>query len=113
MSLLVIFGSIFCSTLFHFLSWNKAKNILIIFTVLIVILIGAGIAPRYLLDKLQDSYEDRAKVNWLTNNVIVLLGAGTQKLLSDIEPTLFSYGRISETARLYNGCVQNSTECYC
>jgi len=111
MSLLVIFGSIFCSIFFHFLRWNKAKNILFIFIVLTVILIGVGIAPGYLLDKLQDSYEDRTKVNWLTNNVIVLLGAGTQKLKSGIEPTLFSYGRISETARLYNDCVQNSTEC--
>lgn len=68
---------------------GKAKNILLIFIVLTVILIGVGIAPRYLLDKLQDSYEDRTKVSWLTNNVIVLLGAGTQKLQSGIEPSVF------------------------
>ena len=111
MRLLIIFASIFCTTLFHFLRWNKAKNTLLVFIVLIVMLIGTGIAPGYLLDKLQDSYEDRTKVNWLTNNVIVLLGAGTQKLQSGIEPTFFSYGRISETARLYNDCVQNFTEC--
>lgn len=111
MSLLVIFGSILCFVIFHFLRWNKAKNILLIFIVLTVILIGVGIAPRYLLDKLQDSYEDRTKVSWLTNNVIVLLGAGTQKLQSGIEPSLFSYARISETVRLYKNCVQSSTEC--
>ena len=75
-------------------------------------LIGTGIAPGYLLDKLQDSYEDRTNVNWLTHNVIVLLGAGTQKLQGSIEPTLFSYARISETVRLYNDCAQSATECH-
>ncbi|NOQ14801.1 MAG: YdcF family protein [Methyloprofundus sp.] len=112
MSLLVIFASIFCTTLFHFLRWNKAKNTLLVFIVLIVILIGTGIAPGYLLDKLQESYADRTKVNWLTYNVIVLLGAGTQKLTRGIEPTLFSYARISETVRLYNDCAQNATDCH-
>lgn len=111
MSLFVIFASTCCSILFHFLRWIKARNILSVFIVLTMILIGVGIAPRYLLDKLQDGYEDRTKVNWVTNNVIVLLGAGTQKIQSGIEPSLFSYGRISETARLYNDCVQSSTEC--
>ena len=47
----------------------------------------------------------------MSNNVIVLLGAGTQKLQNGIEPTFFSYGRISESARLYNDCVQHFTKC--
>lgn len=111
MSLLVIFVGIFCCVLFNFLKWNKAKNILTGFIVLIIILIGVGIAPNYLLTKLQNSYENRAKVDWLSNNAIILLGAGTQKIKNDIEPTFFSYGRISETARLYNDCIKNSAKC--
>ena len=73
--------------------------------------IGVGIAPKYLLDKLQDGYENRMEINWLKNNVIVLLGAGTEKLESGIEPTFFSYSRISETARLYNDCAQSFMNC--
>ncbi|BCG63193.1 MAG: hypothetical protein methR_P0887 [Methyloprofundus sp.] len=112
MSLLVIFGCIFCSVVFHFLKWNTAKHTLYLFLSTLVILIGVGLAPRYLLDKLQDSYEDRGQISWLSNNVIVLLGAGTKKLQNDLEPTWFSYGRISETTRLYNDCIQSGTACH-
>jgi len=111
MSLIVIFGGILGCILAYVFKWNKRKKVLLIAVVLLVTSIGVGIAPRYLLNKLQDGYENRMEINWLNNNVIVLLGAGTEKLQSGIEPTFFSYSRISETARLYNDCAQSFMKC--
>ncbi|NOQ64133.1 MAG: YdcF family protein [Methyloprofundus sp.] len=112
MSLLVIFTSFFCGLLCQYFKWHKAKNMLFAGIALAMILMGVGIAPNYLLTKLQAPYEERAKINWLTDNVIVLLGASTQALESGIEPSFFGYGRLTETVRLYKDCVQHSTQCH-
>ncbi|NQY22114.1 MAG: YdcF family protein [Campylobacteraceae bacterium] len=111
MSLLIVFIGVFLCFLFNYFKWNKTKNILSIFIIIIVILVGVGIAPKYLLTKLQSSYDNKIKVNWLNNNGIILLGAGTQKVKNGIEATFFSYGRIYETVRLYNNCIKYSDKC--
>ncbi|WP_157657632.1 hypothetical protein [Burkholderia ubonensis] len=52
------------------------------------------------------AYTVNPTIEWSKRNAIVLLGAGTEKIVrSDIiEPGMFSYPRIVKSVALYSGC---------
>ncbi|WP_299005737.1 YdcF family protein [uncultured Shewanella sp.] len=95
------------------LGWRKIRFGLAILALVLFILVGSGIAPRYLLNDLQQDYQVKPNVKWRENNVIILLGAGTIKLASsDVEPPFFAYGRIIETAIQYKRCDKTKGACW-
>ncbi|PSU44620.1 YdcF family protein [Photobacterium frigidiphilum] len=97
----------------YLMRWRKASFCLSFFLVVIFAFIGTGVIPQYLLERLQVNYEVKPVIHWTSKNAIVLLGAGTQKIKNHqiIEPTFFSYSRISETASQYNSCEVTNQIC--
>lgn len=43
--------------------------------------------------------------------MIVVLGAGAEKIAYSVEPAMFSYARVVEAARLYSSCRKTGGEC--
>jgi uncharacterized SAM-binding protein YcdF (DUF218 family) len=74
---------------------------------------GCGPLPIWLLAQLQSGYATTAPVSWGQRNAIVLLGAGSVRLAgsSEVEASLFAYGRISKAAELYRECRRAGREC--
>lgn len=104
-----------CLILFaSMLHWRKIRFGFVVLSLAFFILVGSGIAPRYLLDGLQQNYQVKPNVEWRENNVIILLGAGTIKVPQshEIEPPFFAYGRIAETAIQYQRCYQTKAVCW-
>ncbi|WP_299495180.1 YdcF family protein [uncultured Shewanella sp.] len=94
--------------------YRKSAYGLSILTVILFFLIGNGVVPRYLLMQLQQDYQRKPNLQWASHNVIILLGAGTIKIpgTGEVEPPLFAYGRIVETAVQYQDCHQSKQECW-
>ncbi|WP_298770097.1 YdcF family protein [uncultured Shewanella sp.] len=96
------------------LRWRKTRYMLVLLTLVLFFGVGTGVAPRYLLNALQQDYQVKPNVSWRENNVIILLGAGTVKVprTHDVEPPFFAYGRITETAIQYQYCQQTKSVCW-
>jgi uncharacterized SAM-binding protein YcdF (DUF218 family) len=94
------------------LHYRRISLILQGLTLLLFLMITTGVIPFYLLQNLQKPYEEKTSVTWKNANAIILLGSGTIKIAeNNIQPTIFSYGRIYETAQLYFSCKQSSEHC--
>lgn len=70
----------------------------------VVVAIGCGPVPAWLLDSLEKPFEDEPQIAWGTRNAIVLLGAGTFRTGKTVEPGIFSYPRLVEAAQIYQAC---------
>ncbi|MCL1125037.1 YdcF family protein [Shewanella surugensis] len=97
----------------YFIRWRGIFYSLLFITLALFLLVGTGIIPQYLLDKLQQDYRLKPEVQWQKNNAIILLGAGTQKIpyTHQIEPPFFAYGRLSETVIQYQLCQRSKQVC--
>jgi len=77
--------------------------------------IGDGWVPNVLIKPLESPYYTLLGPEWGTRNAIVLLGAGTTELpwrnKKIVYPTLISYSRIQEAARLYFSCKETGNGC--
>ncbi|MGC3836149.1 YdcF family protein [Moritella viscosa] len=111
MSLLLISLLIIICLLLRFFNFHRTKSIVLCCIILLTALISIGVVPKYLLDKLQQDYVANPPIHWQENNAIILLGAGLEKVGNNIEPPFHSFGRIYETARLYNECVDSAQQC--
>jgi uncharacterized SAM-binding protein YcdF (DUF218 family) len=74
---------------------------------------GCGPLPFWLLGRLQAPFLVRPAIVWAPRNAIVLLAAGSVPVPADsqVEPTLFAYGRIVEAVALYHACKQSGNDC--
>ncbi|HEX7815020.1 YdcF family protein [Dyella sp.] len=78
----------------------------------VLLLAACGPLPAWLLARLQSPYAWRVQGPWAQRNVIILLGAGTDRLdRSSLEPALFAQGRVSMAARLYGACHREGRDC--
>lgn len=77
----------------------------------LVMAVGCGVVPAWLLDSLEKPFENKPHVAWGTRNAIVLLGAGTFRVGQNVEPGLFSYPRLVEAAQLYQACRKSDSDC--
>ncbi len=76
------------------------------------LLIGCGMAPRWLLGRLQGPYTAQPAPTWAPRNAIVLLTAGQVAVTrTDVEPGLMGFSRIVQTAALYHDCRQAKVIC--
>ncbi|MEO8986649.1 MAG: YdcF family protein [Rhodanobacter sp.] len=80
--------------------------------VLLSVLVGCGVLPRLLLQRLQAPYALRPALDWAPHNAIVLLTGDSIDVPGDqVEPSMSAYGRISEAAVLYHACRQAQVSC--
>ncbi|MEO6799345.1 MAG: YdcF family protein [Rhodanobacter sp.] len=96
------------------LHWRRCSRTLLVLALLVLLAVGCGPLPNWLLSRLQADVALEAPVVWGQRNVIVLLGAGTVRVAGtgQVEPSLFAYGRIDKTAALYHACrLQAAREC--
>ncbi|MFT4197083.1 MAG: YdcF family protein [Pseudoxanthomonas sp.] len=71
----------------------------------LLLLFGCGPVTGWMLDGLQRGLADD-NARWAERNVIVLLGAGTQRTPDGVEPSLFAHARIAKAAQLWQACRQ-------
>ncbi|OWT74526.1 MULTISPECIES: YdcF family protein [unclassified Achromobacter] len=93
------------------LKWRRTSRGLGLVAIALLLALGCGPVPAWLLEHLQSAYAVKPPVAWNTRNAIVLLGAGTESVAGAAEPGVFSYARIVEAAGLYNDCRKAATDC--
>lgn len=95
------------------LKWRRCSRALLVLAVILLLAVGCGPLPIWLLTPLQSDYAADAPIAWGQRNAIVLLGAGTVRVANgdQVEASLFAYGRISKTAALYRACRQSGHTC--
>ena len=80
--------------------------------VLLLVVVGCGMLPRLLLQRLQAAYVVRPTLGWAPHNAIVLLtGDSIQIPGGEVEPSRGAYARISEAAVLYHDCQRAQVGC--
>jgi uncharacterized SAM-binding protein YcdF (DUF218 family) len=95
------------------LKWRRCSRVLLALAVVLLLAVGCGPLPIWLLTQLQSGYAADAPIAWGQRNAIVLLGAGTVRVAGSgqVEASLFAYGRIGKAAALYRACRQSSNAC--
>jgi len=95
------------------LKWRRCSRALLVMAVALLLAVGCGLLPTWLLTRLQSDVAADAPIAWGQRNAIVLLGAGTVRVANGgpVEASLFAYGRISKTAALYRACRQSGNAC--
>lgn len=93
--------------------WKRCSRTLALLAVVVLLLVGCGPVPVWLLHRLQSQPVADTPVTWGQRNVIVLLGAGTVRPPANaaLEPSLFAYGRIDKAAALYHACRRARSFC--
>ena len=73
---------------------------------------GFGVFSSLLLKHLE-SYPTLSQPHWKKTNAIIILGGGTvsTSLVGVVKPTILSYSRIYEAARLYLSCQKTHATC--
>lgn len=90
---------------------RRAARGLAAVSAVLVVVVGCGAVPAWLLDSLDKPFENEARIQWGARNAIVLLGAGTFRVGGRVEPSLFSYPRVVEAAQLYQACRKSNGDC--
>jgi uncharacterized SAM-binding protein YcdF (DUF218 family) len=116
MTFIILFILIAAGCILTILHWRRLGRLLYVLALILFIAIGTGFLPKYLLNDLQSPYAASAAVaetQWPAQNLIVLLGAGTEQVppASGIEVSTFAYGRVAKTAALYAACKKSATQC--
>ncbi|HTV84091.1 MAG TPA: YdcF family protein [Dyella sp.] len=95
------------------LRWRRCRWFLYGLALVLFLSAGCGPLPACLLDHLQAPYAKRPDIAWASRNAIVLLGAGTTRVVEggSVEPTLFANGRMLEAYALYHACKQSGGDC--
>ncbi|MDY7578065.1 YdcF family protein [Herbaspirillum sp. RTI4] len=103
----------FFATIFHTMKWRFVSRTLFASIFILFMGIGCGIVPQWLLEELQSPIEEMPPIRWGSVSNIILLGGGTEKLLSTgkVEAGTFGYGRIAKTAALYTSCKKSGGDC--
>jgi uncharacterized SAM-binding protein YcdF (DUF218 family) len=88
------------------LRWRRCSRALLALALLLLLAVGCGPLPNWLLARLQADYVVDAPIAWGQRTVIVLLGAGTVRVAGSdrVEASLFAHGRIDKAAALYREC---------
>ncbi|KWA08205.1 YdcF family protein [Burkholderia territorii] len=113
MTLIIIIAASAIATCCVALNWRRAGRTLYTVSFILFLGVGCGPIPGWLLTNLQSAYAVNPTIEWSKHNAIVLLGAGTEKIVQAnvIEPGTFSYPRIVKAAELYNECRKTGADC--
>ncbi|KRE87108.1 hypothetical protein ASG75_02870 [Rhodanobacter sp. Soil772] len=101
------------ATVLALLKRRRCSRVLLALALILLLAVGCGPLPIWLLARLQSGYATTAPISWGQRNAIVLLGAGSVRVAGSgkIEASLFAYGRISKAAELYRECRRAGREC--
>lgn len=110
MALNVLLLLIVLALVLAFLRWRRCSRALLALALTVLLAVGCGPLPSWLLVQLQSDYAAQPPMAWGQRNAIVLLGAGTIRVVDTgkVEAELFAYGRIDKAAALYRQCRQAS-----
>ena len=108
MALNVLLLLIVLALVLAFLQWRRCTRALLALALIVLLAVGCGPLPSWLLVQLQSDYAAQPPMVWGQRNAIVLLGAGTIRVVDtgQVEAGLFAYGRIDKAAALYHRCRQ-------
>lgn len=92
--------------------WRRLCGVVVLLAVSLLVLVGCGVLPRWLLQQLQAPYAVRPALAWAPHNAILLLTGNSIYVPHDkVEPSMSAFGRITEAAVLYRACRQAKVEC--
>ncbi|HEY9512822.1 MAG TPA: YdcF family protein [Rhodanobacter sp.] len=92
--------------------WRRSSGVLLVVALALVVLVGCGLVPKWLLTNLQAPYATRPALVWAPHNAIVLLtGAASRVPNGGEEPGVGAYGRIVQAATMYRDCKRSGTVC--
>ena len=113
MTLNVLLILILLAMLLALLKWRRCSRVLLALAVILLLAVGCGPVPTWLMARLQSAYAVPASVTWGQRNAIVLLGAGTVQVAGsgNVEASLLAYGRINKAAALYRACRSSGGQC--
>ncbi len=114
MSTKFIFLFLLLSASLGIVNYKKTSLIISLFAIISYLVVGDGLFPAYLLHNLQTPYSQATYPSWKKTNTLLLLGAGTSKVPGShmIKPSILSFSRIMETAKLYRGCKLTQVSCH-
>lgn len=93
------------------LKWWRTGTVVCAALAIYVLSVGCGPLAGWFTESLQSGLARKQSVAWGDRNVIVVLGAGAEKIAHSVEPAMFSYARVVEAARLYSNCRKTNEEC--
>lgn len=112
MSLDVLIVLVLLGLALRALKWRRTGGVTLGLAVLLFLMTGCGLLPAWLLQSLQGPYAQRPAIAWAPHDVIVLLGAGTQRAADGtVEPGEPAHSRINEAFALYRECKTSGMDC--
>ena len=98
------------------LGWRRSGYLVIAVALALLLAVGCGPLPAWLLADLQAGYSANVAVQPARATAIVLLGNGTEQVgsaqIHTVEPGPLAYGRILKALELYQSCKRLSSTCF-
>ena len=94
------------------LRWRWSGRVILFLALALLLGIGCGPIPSYLLRNLQSGYADVAAVREAPRTAIILPGNGTERVPpASVEVAPLAYGRVMKTLELYQACKLKGGSC--
>jgi uncharacterized SAM-binding protein YcdF (DUF218 family) len=110
-SILALLGAVLL-----WLDWRRSGYFFLVLALALLVCIGCGALPRWLLQDLQDGYSARITVQPARVTAIVLLGNGTEEVgdqqTHTVEVGALAFGRIVKALELYESCKRVNPTCF-
>lgn len=93
--------------------WRRSALAIAAVDLILIIGVGCGPVPGWLVGALQDAYPAEPKSAWGPSSVIVVLGGGTERVSPGgaVETDVLAYGRLVKALELYLACKRQAGEC--
>ena len=113
MTLSIFIALGFLCALLYLKKYYRSSRALAIVLTILFLMIGYGPLPYWLATRLQHGYMTDYHGQWGARSVIVLLGAGTEKvaLTNDVETNMIGYARLTRAYAQYISCKQQGGAC--
>ena len=91
----------------------SGAGVLLALSVILILMIGCGLVPEWMLTHLQAGYPDAATQPWRPRTTIILLGGGLQRNpeTATLQVPPLVAGRIVKVAELYRQCKRSGGTC--
>jgi len=95
------------------LRWRKASRVLTLIVLVLIVAVGCGPLPSFLLTHLQAGYDPTPVIHPASRSAVVLLGGGTERVPGAATPEvpLLAQGRVMKAFELYKTCKLQGGNC--
>ncbi len=113
MTLSIFLAVGFLCALLYLKKYYRSSRVLAMLATILFLLIGYGPLPYWLATRLQHGYMTDYHGQWGARSVIILLGAGTEKvaLSNDVETNAIGNARLTRAYAQYISCKQHGGVC--